>query len=144
MGLKLLTIVQRDHDTSYAGSALFNSGRISNMQLVNTNNTYFEYAMKEGDVVKELFEVDETLTTADNVFTAVNTTFYTLPVHDDLHDSSSDTTNKAIPADDIAYGVPFGSNASKCLLWIQEGGKLEKYLVNKPLATIEDYIMTGT
>jgi len=143
MGLKILT-TKTKNGSSDSASVLFNSNRMSNLRTIDTNDSYFEYAMKTDDVVKTKYTVDEALATADNAYTAASVTFYTLPVHDDVNDSGSDTTNKAIAAEDIALGRAFGSVSTKSLLWVQEGGKLVKKLVNKPLSTIEDYIMTGT
>lgn len=145
MGIAILTIEKINGSDARAGAALFNSNRILNdAQLIDTDDTHFTYAKNVNDVVGDKYWVSETLTTADDVYGAVNTTYYTLPIHDDLHDSSSSTTSKPVDADDIAYGVPFGSDTSKCLLWIQSGGKVEKFLVDKSLYAIEDQIMTGS
>lgn len=144
MGIKLLTVLERNSDTSYAGSVLFNSNRMSNMQVNGSADTFFEYGLNTNDVVFDKYIVDEAIATADDVFAAVSSTFYLLPIHDDVNDSSSDTTNKVIDPDDIAKGIALPSDDTKSLLFVQNGGKVEKVLVNKALETIEDYVMTGT
>ena len=143
MGLKILTVLYQNSDSSKAGAVLLNSNRVSNAKLHDTNDTVFNYeSIKNQDVVLDKYWVDETLTTFDDIYNAVNKTFYTLPVHDDVDDSSSATTNRPIDVDDIVRGVAYSS--SKSLLHVQDGGKIVKILVNKSLYAIEDYVMTGT
>jgi hypothetical protein len=150
MGLKILTVLKINEDTSKAGSILFNSNRVTGMQLNGTTDTFFLYPSdlktggKTAAVVKDKVVVDETLTTADGIYDAVNKTFQTLPVYDDVNDITSSTTNIVIDPNDIAKGKALTATPSKSLLWIQEGGIVRKYLVNKYLGAIEDYIMTGT
>lgn len=145
MGLKQFTIVSKSSDTSYAGTALFNSTRIKNNgRTVNTNNTWFEYAKDSNSSVFDKYEIDEAIATFDDIYTDSTGAFKLMAVHDDVNDSASDTTSKVIDLDDIVYGIALPSNTNKSLLWIQSGSKVEKILVNLKLATIEDWAQTGT
>jgi hypothetical protein len=143
MGLKILTVKSKNSDTAYAGSVLFNANRIGNMKLYSDDDSYFDYFENSNDVVFDKYIVNETLSTADDVFTAANTPFYTLPVYDNVNDNTSSTTNKPILADHIAKGAKQSSATTNSFLWIQNGGKVDKILVNKVLEQIEDWIMTG-
>jgi hypothetical protein len=145
MGLKILTVEKKGGDTGFAGSVLFNSNRVLNdAKLVDTDDTHFSYAKDINAVIGDKYWVSETLTTFEDMYTSPSVNFYTLPVHADSNDAASDTTNRPIAVDDIAYGIALPSDTSKSLLWVQSGAKVEKVLVNKALGTIEDYVGTGT
>lgn len=146
MGLGLLTILTKNNSTDAAGSVLFNSNRIVNstMRLYSTDDTYFEYSKDINATHGDKITVSETLATADNIFTAAAVTFYTLPVRESLADSASTTTNRVFDVLDIAYGVAYGPDTTQSFIWAQDGKIVRKYLVNKPLQTISDYITTGT
>lgn len=144
MGLAVFQAKTINYDSGKAGSVLLNSDGISKLRLEGSDDSFFEYALREDDIVKDKYVVDETLTTSDDIFTANSVVAYTLPVHEDPNDSTSSTTNKVIDPTKIRKGIGLPSDATKSLLWIQRGGKVEKILVDKALQTIDDYVGTGT
>lgn len=145
MGILRLTVKTKNGDDAYAGTVLFNSAYMEGLRLDGSDDSFFVYHEGDLDVIGDKYVVNETLTSADNIFTAANKTFYTLPVHDDVNDSSSATTSKVLDPNKIVKGVALASDASKSILWMEfVSGKVTKILVNQYLKAIYDYVMTGT
>jgi hypothetical protein len=144
MGLLRLTVKTKNDQAAFAGTVLFNSAYMRGLQTTGSTDSFFFYMNDKNDKVFDKYVVDEAIASADNIFDAIEKTFYTLPVHDDVSNSSSATTTKVIDPETIIKGIEFSSDDSKSLLWIQEGGKTVKILVNQFLKAIYDYVMTGT
>jgi hypothetical protein len=145
MSLQLFTVKTINGSDAKAGSVLFNSNRIlNNGRTIDTNDTWFEYSKDINGVIGEKVVVDDAIATFDNIYAAATGTFKLIPIHDDLHDTSSATTSKVVNLEDIAYGVDLTSSPLKSLLWIQSGRKLEKVLADIRIATLEDWAVTGT
>ena len=145
MGLKILTVLYKEQDSTFAGNVLFNSKFVLNdAKTYDTDDTLFHYGKNKNDRIGEEYWVDEALATFDDIYTASSGTFFTLPIYDDVNDATSSTTNRAIDLDDIVKGIALPSSTTKSLLWVQSGGKVNKILVNQELQTIEDMAVTGS
>jgi hypothetical protein len=146
MGLQILTVKKKNEDTSHAGSLMFNTNRIGPFFTINTNDTFFEYfeALHSRKTHFDKYQVDEAVATISAAIADVNKLVYALPVYID-NDASESTETKYFNTEEIAKGVAYGADATKSWLWVEvTPGRVEKFLVNKALETIKDYVMTGT
>lgn len=142
--LQRLTVLTRNDDASYAGTVLFNSKFMKEVQTIDAG-TFFYYKGSDVDSVPDKYVVSDVLSTVDNMFAAASATFTTATVRDDPNDSTSSTTSRIIDLDDIVKGVALASDTSQSLLWISLGGKgSKKILVDKYLKAFSDLSSTGT
>lgn len=146
MSLAILTVKYKNADASHAGSVLFNTNRIGPFKTINTNDTIFEYfdAIHTRKAHFDKYQVDEAVATVAGYVSAVNKYVYALAAYID-NNASNSTETIYLNTEEIAKGVAYGSDSTKSWLWVEKNpGKVVKYLINKPLETIKDYVNTGT
>ena len=148
MAIFVLTVVKKDDDASHAGSLLFNSNRLGTFKTINTDNTIFEYFEDRHNRKAHMnkYEVDEAVAVVAAKIAVNNKLVYALTSYCDSDYSTSGNTEVIyISTDEIAKGAAYGADSTKSWLWVEKSpGKVVKYLVNKLLGTIADYVNTGS
>ena len=115
-------------------------------KLNGTNDTIFDYfeAQHSRKTHFDRYIVDEAVATMAGYIAAVNKLVYALPAYID-NSTANSTETVYINTEEIAKGVAYGSDSTKSWLWVEKTpGRVVKYLINKPLETIKDYVQTGT
>ncbi len=146
MSLFALTVEKKDGSTAEAGTIMFNSNRMGPMVVIDTNDAFFEYyeAQHTRKAHFNKYEVNETAAAVATLVAANNKLVYALPVYID-NDSTNDTVTTYVNTEEIAKGISYGSDGTLSWLWVERTpGKIVKYLVNKLLVNIVDYVNTGT
>ena len=144
MALKRLTVVNKNGDTSFAGTVLFNSTYMQDVKNSGVQ-TSFSYRKTETNANPDKYLVSEALATVDAIFDVPTVTYMIVTVRDDVTDSTSSTTNKVVDLEDIIKGIALPSDTTQSLLWIQDTPKkVVKILADKFLKAITDLSSTGT
>ena len=145
MGLQILTVNSIDTDTSKGGTMMLNTNRMGPFKATGTDSIfdYFE-AQHSRKTHMNRYICEDTVATIAAAVAVFNKYVYALSVYID-NDTSNDTETKYFASEEIAKGIAYGSDDTKTWLWVEvTPGRVSKFLVNKPLATIKDYIQTGT
>jgi len=148
--LAILTVSEKNSDDSHAGSVLFNSNRIGPFKTIDTDDTFFEYyeARHTRKAHYDKYQVDEGVAAVAALIVVSDQLVYALTSHPKGVRVTYDTDVEEtvyIPSDEIAKAVAYGSDATKSWMWVEKTpGKLTKYLIDKTLETIMDYVNTGT
>ena len=144
MALKRLTVVNKNGDTSFAGTVLFNSTYMQDVKNSGVQ-TSFSYRKTETNANPDKYLVSDALATVDAIFDVPTVTYMIVTVRDDVNDSTSSTTNKVVDLNDIIKGIALPSDTTQSLLWIQDTPKkVVKILADKFLKAITDLSSTGT
>lgn len=146
MSLLIVTIISIDSDISQAGSLMLNSNRIGPFQLTGTSDSIFNYyeAQHSRKTHFKRYVTDDAVATIAAAIAANNKLVYALPAYID-NNAANSTETIYINTTEIAKGVAYGSDSTKSWLWVEKTpGKVVKYLVNKGLETIKDWVNTGT
>ena len=145
MGLQVLTVTSIDTDTSRGGTIMLNTNRMGPFMATGTSSIfeYFE-AQHSRKTHFNRYVCSDTVATIAAAVAVFNKYVYALPVYID-NDSTNSTETKYFASEEIAKGIAYGSDSTLTWLWVEvTPGRVSKFLVNKPLETILDYLMTGT
>ena len=146
MSLLSLTVEKKNGDVTHAGTVLFNSNRIGPFTTIDTNDTFFEFyeAQHTRKPHFDKYEVNETVAAIAALVSSNNKLVYALPVFED-NDATNSSVTTYINTEEIVKGIAHGTTSTYTWLWVEKiPGKVVKYLVNKTLETIKDYVNTGT
>jgi len=146
--LVTLTIVNKNGDTQYAGSRVFNTDCISEVKTYNTTGARFRYRHKPDRKSggEDLYVVSESRAT---VLTAINKSFnatgVTLNVHPE-NSASNSVVATVFNAKDIVFVFPNTTyNAELCWLVVNENGtKHRRYLAAHKMVNVVALVETGT
>lgn len=146
MSLISVTVVSKDGDIKEAGTVVLNSNRIGVFKTFDTTGTIADYfeAVHTRKAKISKYVLSDTVATVSGAIATNSKLVYALSVYDDNNSANSAST-MYFSTEEIAKMVEYGSDDSLTWVWVEKTpGKVVKYLVNKPLETIIDYVNSGT